>query len=535
MFDRKLRQLQESWAKFEEDELEEKLTPKERRKKQSKNIGVELEFASNEDPDELEGQIDDLVKQYFGDEYEASTTTNTEGGKARVFEVTEDSSARLDDGTDEDKLTEIADSIWYIYDFDYDEIRQETRDDAEGDLDQDDYEDEEEYEQAIEEYIDENIGEKENENIEAFLYGSRDIVRNEYGSDAGDELFDKLRKTDLYELDFDDVVEVVNEMGMNGYFGSEEGSFPYGIEVVSPRLILNDDTIEKLAGLFYDMGDLGVMHPNAGLHVHIGLTEGMNFIHLLRMAHYLDTFGVTKVAGRDYNQWATSHEYVYDRLDEIVDNVRHGGMSQEYAYQNLDELMKKLVETRYKVSNFASMNKGTIEIRIGSSEITENPDKFIKYMNFISGALNYALDDDFLETENGIKLYVHDNGKWKIMKDDKLVASSALVSKNYLKAVGGRSDSLVTLPRRTGSEEGRIWAKVEKLLRNRPQALKKLQKSFDKWLKTNDSGKEIMRSGHLKQYVDKFLKDGNITALEYLITTKMIDQKTVINLLKGSL
>ncbi len=538
MIDIKLKQLKESWAKFEEEELEEKLTPKERRKKQSKNMGIELEFASKNHPHEIESEINELVKEIFGDMYEASSDADTKSGKARVFEVTEDSSAALnqgDGGNNEESLQDIMDIIWNLYDFDYEKIREEVLDDARGDISEEDYETEEEYEEAIQNYVDENIVEKENDALETFLYGARESIGRKYGFEVANDLFDKLRMfPSLTELEYNDVSDMVYELGQyeDSLLSDNEDSYPVGIELITPRLMLNDDTIIKLSKLFYEVGEFGVMHNNAGLHVHIGLTEGMNFIHLLRLAYYLDTRGITKLAGREFNQWAQSHNRAYEKLDEIVDEVIHSGMSQEYAYVNLKQIMTLLVESRYKVANFVSMGKGTIEIRIGSSEITENPERFIKYMKFISGALDYALDDDFLETEKGTKLFIHDSGKWKIMKGDKLIASSALVDKNYLKSVG-KSDSTVPLPPRTGGEEERTWNKIIKYLKTNKNALIALQKSFTNYLKTDPDGKQIAKSGHLSQYVDKFLKDGDFSGIEYLIKIKMLSPKTIINLLKA--
>lgn len=473
-------------AVVEDIELDERLTKSQRLQKQVKNFGVELEWASSRDPYDTDyaAEIEKLVVDIFGDKYRVNGETGD--GTKRAFTLTEDSSARLKAGAGDGR-----DPSSFIEDLaidlqpEYSSLWYQARDEAESYYDKEDFEDEYEWEEATEEKTEEI----RNDMMRDFLTDVAYHVESEFGSDVRYEFMQSISN---YVSDYDDFDRrnIEREL-MEGLSAIEEAAvseFPYGAELVSPRLAFEEGNIDRICDLFSDIGKLGSchFHDEAGLHVHIGRLDGMDLIHYLRASLYMRQMGdVETFAGRDYNSWAQEDDFL-DDLETLIsmnktDNNLRGKVE-------LGRILDDIVGQRYRTTNYSNLNSsGTIEFRLGSSELADNPTALEQYFKLIKTAIDYGVQEDFIDFL-GHRLYLDENGNWKITTEDGEVKMSS--------KKGGK----ISMQRFGKEGDPKIWKRFVKRFNENPRVRNKVRKIVD----------EIVGGRHspLKRYV--FGEDGEI-------------------------
>lgn len=191
-----------------------------------------------------------------------------------------------------------------------------------------------------------------------------------------------------------------------------------GIEIGSPRIALNDKNISRVAQLFEGIynalrndDDIQIRtHDEAGLHVHVGLHDDIEDIHLLRL-YYLaakQEKELERLAGRPTNEWTNSVTFFKENLDKSVEHaIRAGDADFLHDMIRVDAWkMQGKEESRYSVLNLEAVRKiGTIEVRLGSSELVSSG-KLEQWLHKINDLFQKAIAEDHLDLDNGYRLLV---------------------------------------------------------------------------------------------------------------------------------
>jgi len=520
IFKFELEQLRERW------EIEERLSPKDRLKKQVKNFGVELEWASQYDfDDELVSEtITSLVAKEFGDQYTVVVDGSAEGIQ-RTFILTDDASAKLDTF---DSGVEIIQELANDLAGEFEGFRDRMLEEAEEETDESDYESDESYEEARDELYMEKLSEEENRFFETL----QSIIASRIGSDEATHIIQNISLDDLNDFDAVEISDVLEPFARSLGGDSEEGSYEYGVELVSPRLAFEDGNIMRLARLFKGIEDSGIakFHNNAGLHVHIGRIDNMSIIHFLRMVYYLfeNREEVESLSGREFNRWAQDSEDVITRLESLI-TMNTTDVHTQASYV-LSRITSDILSERYRAVNLSSLSKGTVEFRIGSSEIAINPKAIVQWLEFIKHSFDYGVDEDYLEFL-GYRFYMNDNGQWKITFDDQVQMSS----KNTRVDIGD-------LKAKDNTE--RIWNDFVKKFNGREKLKKKLATDImviienDKYLYDffyGSDGEINMNITAGRLYAD-YLESGDLILLTKLFkyTHGILSPKQVLEIIKSN-
>lgn len=521
VFKSELEKLREQW------EIEERLSPSERLKKQVKNFGVELEWASQYDSTDetVVDTIRSLVEDEFDGEYEVTTGDN-DGGIQRSFMLTDDNSAKLDTYS---TGVEFIDKIAGELASEFENLNDRALEEAEEEIDEADYETEEEYEEARDELYDEKRSEEENR----FYEYLSSYITSQSGSDVAHDVLQKISPEDLNDYDANEIYDVLEPFArLLGGSDDEEMGYDYGVELVSPRLAFEEGNIKRIARLFSAIDDSGIarFHNEAGMHVHIGRLDDMHIIHFLRMVYYMykNSDEVESLAGREFNKWAVDNSDIVDRLEELVSmNLTN---DHEVATQYLRILVSNILSERQRAVNLSALSKGTVEFRIGSSEIATNARAVVIWLEFIKSAFDYGVDQDYLEVFNGNRFYMNDAGKWKIATGDGRV---------QMASKGANVDIGAMKPK---SKVEKIWKKFVMGFNDREKLKKKLatdimvkienDKDLYKWF-YGDDGEINMNTTSGRLYA-KYLETGDLRTLNDLFryTGGLLGPKDVLDIIK---
>lgn len=464
-------------------EIDERLSPAERRKKQVKNFGCELEWASPYDYHEgpIEDDLNSLVENIFGGKYSV-TTTSTDGGISREFELTSDSSAALRSNQNEE-VAKFIDNLASGLSEKYNGIDDDNQSDAEYDVDREDYDDEEEYKEAV-------LGvmnELESENFYQFLNDMRYGIYFKYGSDVASHFMNYVSEDidDYGGYDYESIKFVLEQTNETAPLEGQSQS--YGIEFVTPRLAFEEGNIDRLTDLFKAISELDYvqLHSGAGIHVHIGRLEDIHFIHLLRASQYLHENQIEDFALRKFNSYAESDEGILEILENLV--TMNLTDRDEISTNQINLLINQILSKRYRTTNFSSISKGTVEFRLGSSELAAYPKAFEQYLNLIKQAIDYGVSEDYIEFQKN-RFYLDDSGNWKIVSEDGTVL---MTSKK-----GGKASEV---GRVAVSSDKKRWKRFVQRFNKNEKLKKILMKKVEQFMRNNEKVRQEI-----------FGKDGNV-------------------------
>lgn len=521
-------------AAVEEDvELDERLTKSERLKKQVKNFGVELEWASRLDYEEVElvKEIEGLVEENFGEKYSVETDEGGKGEK-RVFNLTEDTSAKLDiSERAKQEISEYLERISESLSEEYNERWIEIPEEAEKESEFEEFEDDEEKEEWIEEKKIELYD-------DLFLDFRNDVyvyISGDYGSDVGSDFLNEIPNNYSYFGDFEssEILEQLED-GEEVLLSTFESDYSFGVELISPRLAFEEGNIDRISNLFGDISNLDFvkLHSNAGLHVHIGRLEEMMFIHYLRAAQYLRENDIEEFAERDYNLWAVEDDFLDDFENIITMNVTdQPHMATEHLEKEIDQLIRK----RHRTTNFSALSKGTIEFRLGSSELAANPTALEQYLNLLKSAIDYGVSEDHMDFL-GYSFWIDDKGNWKISEKDS--GKEIMSSKK-----GGR----VQMSRTYSPKTDRIWKRFVQSFNGNQKVKDIIMNGVIKIIKDDEDMKRIINPDGsfadwdaFGRYLDGYIKSGgDLNKLEKVIeyarsfgaTENPISRAKILNML----
>jgi hypothetical protein len=207
-------------------------------------------------------------------------------------------------------------------------------------------------------------------------------------------------------FEFNKMIEYVSHVyTKGGHIPSLYGGpkYDYGLEIKSPRLAFNDDNIDHISDVFYQMAQSPhvLAHPVAGLHAHIGMLPETTLIHILRIAKYVSDHAdeYKEVSGREYNHFAKDMKGIHQNFEELMSKLKNYDiktMSKELS--NLLDLVLNRDDSYILYSlNLVALGGRTIEFRLGSSEIVLKPERFKLFMRFIKDAINYGFEKDYYE------------------------------------------------------------------------------------------------------------------------------------------
>ena len=508
--------LENEWEILER-ELEERLSPTEKLKKQVKNFGVELEWASHMSEEEYEDMIVELVKKHFGDNYGVKLEGDTSGIE-RNFILTSDSSANFEsdsESTIETISQEIANEMGSYYESKYNDLREE----AEGQVEEDDYMDGDGNldEDAWEEAVMEEYDRLYNDFTEEFFSDLMGYL-NSRGLDGQNivrkmlrvHTFEDFSKRETYNILFDHFVSNPEDLEID-----DTESYNYGVELVSPRLAFHESNIDRICDLFEDISQLPDLkfHQNAGLHVHIGKADGMSIIHFLRMALYVyrNSESVQELAGREFNRWAADSEDVISNLESLI-SMNTTDVEDKFT-DYLQSSLSSLARERYRAVNVSALTKGTVEFRLGSSEIAGEYNKLHAFLSFLKEVFDYGVSEDYYEDRlSGNRLMIGDKtGRWKVTDD---IGNVVISSKN----------NKLDLNRITSSENDmkteRLWKHITKKFNNNETFKEKLaqrvKKHFLEVLSYRSLDQKIYFD-QMNEYLNQYLQDKSFQSLENLI------------------
>ena len=516
--------------------LSEKTKSKaERLQKQSKNFGAELEFGST-----MDNQDEDLVRlisDITGEHFPGYNTIIDEGesdGKERDFILSSDNTAEYIGSMGSDELYSYTEDIVNgIYDGDFDEGFTQDIDDLESEarsnVDRYDYDNDEDYDNDIYHEIDrlnDELLDKIGNKIYSILLNTqtmelagevRNIIRNRLDTNVDKDLLEE---------------ELHNILSSNRISKEMSGSeyFPHGVEFITPRLHLSQDVINKLSKVFKGISDLEdtKMHKNAGLHVHMGVLDDMEFIHLLRMAYYLNEKDIEEVAGREFTGYAKS---VDEFISPIKDVMRGFHTDRGRSHEIMNDIIDELLRTRSLAVNFTNLDNGTLEFRIGSSTLAEDPEKFILYMNTIKDAIDYGVNKDYLELD-GYKLFMNDNGSWKSVDENGNVFTGSAGDRYKLDKLSKKDDTSSFNTKTSEEKELRIWEKIVKRYKDNPKVIEKLKNGLEYKAKRILSSGSAFGLPHTNEY-EKFMKTGDLKYIgDLLENNNFLNIKDIIEILQ---
>ncbi len=198
------------------------------------------------------------------------------------------------------------------------------------------------------------------------------------------------------------------------------------VEVRSPPLTTADIPQVKLA--MHLLGDER-FDGGTSAHVHIGLPANIDSFDLLALTTLTDEEEVQKYAGkgREFDQWAKLRPALADRLYELLPN---GDMFQ-------DELIAVMQQySKYFGTNIlAWLDHGTVEFRYLSSQILEDVDSFLKWIQYFLLMPRIAQSRKTIQLTGNVGTLIITRlpgGHMRIMKQDKYHLSNGRIPENPL-------------------------------------------------------------------------------------------------------
>jgi hypothetical protein len=281
------------------------------------------------------------------------------------------------------------------WDDSYGPIDVDTFDSLESEPDKSDYSDEEEYEKARDNWTDKRREVK----IEytRFEYNGFYAVQDEYFQELIDdgEWENYVNRQNVVERDeegetLDAISYIKNEMGEKVQYGDSTvdtwGVGPDGgnIEIRSKHLNQTEFNLVKEISYYVKRKKVG---GGTSAHVHIGLPTDFDAFDLLAITTLVDERAIKQTVGpqRQLASWAKLRTDLNNSIVDALIKTPQNQSTNEKSFILTNEQLFKLLSRigRYWGTNVAAMSKGgTIEFRYLSSEVTKNPDTFIKWIQY---------------------------------------------------------------------------------------------------------------------------------------------------------
>jgi hypothetical protein len=281
------------------------------------------------------------------------------------------------------------------WDDSYGPIDVDTFDELSPDMMPGDYSDNEEYEKALEDWREKR---KEVE-IEYRRFDRTNI--NEYYDDYIEQLISSgnwrnyVDPQDVVDRDvegeiLDAISYIRNKMGENVQYGDSNvntwGVGPDGDNVEIRSKHLNQTEFNLVSDICsYVRGkEVG---GGTSAHVHIGLPTDFDAFDLLAITTLVDERTIKQTVGpqRELSSWAKLRTYLNNQIVHFLLKTPENQSTNEKSFILTNERLFQLLSDigRYWGTNVAAMRKsGTIEFRYLSSEVTRQPDVFIKWIQY---------------------------------------------------------------------------------------------------------------------------------------------------------
>jgi len=188
----------------------------------------------------------------------------------------------------------------------------------------------------------------------------------------------------------DTISYISNEMGEKVQYGDSTvdtwGVGPDGgnIEIRSKHLNQDEFNLVKEISNYVKGKKVG---GGTSAHVHIGLPTDFDAFDLLAITTLVDERAIKQTVGpqRQLASWAKLRTDLNNKIVDALIKTPQNQSTNEKSFILTNEQLFKLLSSlgRYWGTNVAAMSKGgTIEFRYLSSEVTKNPDTFIKWIQY---------------------------------------------------------------------------------------------------------------------------------------------------------